>query len=248
MSSGHPLVVTLAGVGSTTGGAKAILGAVITYLQTAGGYRSEDFVEASYKVEGDGAPLFYRPDDTTQPLEESVNRVAQNLHWYRLHTERPIHLLGWSLGGVVLFEALRQLVDEDMTWFQTIRSLVAISSPLLGSDLDGIDLLGELAAGPVGADLARRAADKQQKSDVRAAAERLRRQGIRIVTIASEDDAVVTPADALLPSLGPEPAAIILRPRRRFGASYLESILGHGNLPNDPSCWTHVLRAVGRAE
>ena len=244
----HPLVITLAGAASTTGRSKDIFRSIITYLQTAGGYRSDDFVEASYRVEGDGAPLSYGPEDASQPLKESVNRVAQNIHWYRLHTSRPIHLLGWSLGGVVLFESLNQLVEEDSTWLQSVRSLVAISSPMLGSDVDGFDLLGELAAGPVGADLARRAADEQQKSDVRAAAAQLRRKGIRIVTIASEDDAVVTPEDALLPALGPDPAAIILRPRRRLGRPYLETVLGHGTLPNDPACWSHVLRALGPAE
>ena len=248
VSREHPLVITLPGAGSASGRAKELFRAALTYLQVAGGYAPADFVEASYRVEGDGAPLTYSASDSTVPLTELVNRVAQNLHWFRLHTSRPINLLGWSLGGVVFFDALVELVEEDPTWAQSVRSLVAVSSPLLGSDLDGFHQLGELATGPVGADLARRAADDLQKRAVRDAAARLRATGIRIVTIAAQEDAVVTPVDALLPAPGPEPSAIILNPPRRPGAPYVESILGHGALLNDPVFWRQVLAAMGPAE
>ncbi|HEX5418167.1 MAG TPA: hypothetical protein VFZ25_21130 [Chloroflexota bacterium] len=244
----HPLVITLAGAGSASGRAKEVFRPALTYLQVAGGYTPEDFAEASYRIEGDGAPLTFSASDSTLPLTELVNRVAQNLHWFRLHTNRPIDLLGWSLGGVVFFDALLQLVEEDPSWEQSISSLVAVSSPLLGSDLDGIHLLGQAAAGPVGADLARRAADALQKRAVRDGAARLREAGIRVVTIAAQEDAIVTPEDALLPAAGSEPSAIILNPPRRPGAPYAESILGHGALLNDPVFWRRVLAALGPAE
>ena len=58
----------------------------------------------------------------------------------------------------------------------------------------------------------------------------------------------MTPEDALLPATGPNPSAFVLRPKRRMGAGYLESVLGHGALPNDPACWRYVLAAFGPAE
>jgi len=96
-------------------------------------------------------------------------------------------------------------------------------------------------------DLARRAADEMARASVRRSAARLRAAGIRVVTLAAEDDAVVTPEDALLPSDGPDASAFVLRPRRRPGASYVESMLGHGALPHDPLCWQRVLAALGPA-
>jgi hypothetical protein len=246
-SVARPIVVTLAGAGSRSGRAPELFDSVQRYLAVAGGYRPEDFIEASYRVESTGAPIPYDETDAVAPLAVSTRAVANTLRWLRRRAPTRIHLLGWSLGGVVLFEAAVAFLDADPTWAQTLGSIVTLASPLLGSDVDGIDLLGSLAAGAAGADLSRRAADEQEKRRVRQDAARLRGAGIRLVTLAAEDDAVVTPADSLLPALGPETSAYILRPKRRPNGTYVENVLGHGNLPYDPVCWRRVLEALGPA-
>src|SRR5258708_4339308 len=244
----HPIVVCLAGAGSQSGRAVEVLDGIIRYLIIAGDYARADFVESSYQTTLEGVALVYDATHSTDTLDSAVLAVARHLRWLRRHENRRLNLLGWSLGGVVLFEAAVATIDADPSWASAFGSIVTLASPLLGSDLDGIDLIGSAAAGPVGAELTLRAADDAEKHRIRQDAERLRAAGIRLTTIASEDDAVVTPEDALLPAVGPEPCAFILRPRRRPNAPYLESILGHGALPYDPTCWRHVLNALGPAE
>jgi hypothetical protein len=244
----HPLVVCLAGAGSQSGRAVEVLDGIIRYLIVAGRYTRDDFVESSYQTTGEGVPLPYKATHSTDTLDSAIIAVARHLRWLRRQYHRRLHLLGWSLGGVVLFEAAIATIDADPAWAGAYGAIVTLASPLLGSDLDGIDLIGSVAAGTVGAELTQRAADDAEKHRIRQDAERLRAADIRLVTIAAEEDAVVTPEDALLPAVGPEPGAYILRPRRRPNAPYLESILGHGALPNDPTCWRHVLSALGPAE
>jgi hypothetical protein len=244
----HPLVVCLAGAGSQTGRALEVLVDVQRYLVHGGGYSPADFVETSYHTSLDGVPLPYDQNHSTDTLDSAVIAVARHLRWLRRHAGRRLHLLGWSLGGVVLFEAAVALLDADPAWAQTFGAIVTLASPLLGSDLDGIDAIGSAAAGTVGAELTLRAADDAEKHRIRQDAERLRATGVRLVTIAAEDDAIVTPADALLPAVGLDSGAYVLRPRRRPNAPYLENVLGHAALPHDPVCWKHVLTALGPAE
>ena len=241
-------VVWLAGAGSRSGRAFALFDGLMRYLTVAGGYDWSDFVEASYRTAPDGRPLPYTEDDSTRPLAAATAAVARGLEWLRRESGRPLHLVGWSLGGVVFFDAAAALVAADPSWARDLGALVTLASPLLGVDLDGLTLIGELAAGPVGADLTRRAADAAAQERVRRDAARLRAAGVRLVTIAAADDAVVSPADALLPAPGPEPSAFILSPRRRPGAFDPASVLGHWDLPRDPVCWQRVLAALGPAE
>jgi hypothetical protein len=77
---------------------------------------------------------------------------------------------------------------------------------------------------------------------------RIRLAGITLVTLAAQDDAIVTPEDALLPAPGPRPYAFILRPHRRPGATDFASLSGHFDLPTDPVTWRHVLDALGPAD
>lgn len=244
----HPIVVCLAGAGSKTGRAIEVLDDIWRYLRIAGGYVPDDFVETSYRTTTEGIPLPYDETHSTDTLDSAVIAVARHLRWLRRHAGRRVHLLGWSLGGVILFEAAVTLVDADAMWADTFGSIVTLASPLLGSDLDGIDLIGSAAAGTVGAELTLRAADDVEKRRIRQDGQRLRAAGIRLVTIAAEDDAIVTPEDALLPAVGPDSGAYILHPLRRPNAPYLENVLGHAALPRDPTCWKHVLTALGPAE
>jgi len=241
-------VVCLAGAGSQAGRGFDVFQGIVSYLVHAGGYQRGDFLEASYRIASDGEPLPYTTEDSTRPLATTTLAVARSLIWYRQQSSDRLHLLGWSLGGVLLFDAAAELCRLDRAWANVIGSIVTIASPLLGCDVDGVDFLGDLAAGPAGAELARRAADDAAKQQVRDAAARLRRAGIRVVTLAAADDAVVTPEDALLPADAPEPSAFILHPRPRPGASYMETILGHSGLPYDPTCWQRVLDALGPAQ
>lgn len=244
----HPRIVCLAGAGSQSGRAWEVFDGVIRYLMVAGGFDRSDFVEASYRVDHTGEPLPYGEEDSTLPLADVTGAVARSLEWIRRQAGTKLHLLGWSLGGVVLFDAAAELVRSDPSWARDLGSIVTLASPLLGADVDGIDLVGSVAVGPVGADLARRAADDSQKAQVRARARYLRELGIRVITLAAEGDAVVTPEDALLPEVGNDSSAFILRPRRRPGLTSLESMLGHWDLPRDPVCWQRVLAAIGPAE
>lgn len=241
-------VVCLAGAGSRSGRVWELFDGIVRYLGVAGGYQRSDFVEASYRVNELGAPIPYAAEDSTRPLAQATAAVARSLEWIRRESPARLHLLGWSLGGVVLFDAVAALLSADPTWAVDLGAVVTLASPLLGADLDGIALFGELAAGPVGADLARRAADEAEKARVRRDAQRLRARGVRVVTLAAEDDAVVTPEDALLPADGPDPSAFVLKPRRRPNAPPGESMLGHWELPYDPLCWQRVLAALGPAE
>jgi len=241
-------VVCLAGAGSQTGRGFEVFQGIVSYLVRAGGYQHGDFLEASYRIASNGEPLPYTTEDSTRPLALTTQAVARSLIWFRQQSPDKLHLLGWSLGGVLLFDAAAELCRLDAGWTNVVGSIVTIASPLLGCDVDGVDFLGDLAAGPAGAELARRAADDTAKQRVRDDAARLRRAGIRVVTLAGADDAVVTPEDALLPADATEPSAFILRPPPRPGASYLESILGHSGLPYDPTCWQRVLAALGPAQ
>lgn len=243
----HPLVVYLGGAGSKSGSAGTVFRPITSYLEAAGGYLPDDFVEASYRVALDGAPLPYAPEDTAVPLNVSVGRLARSLQWFRQQGRR-LQLIGWSLGGVVVFDALARLLAEDPGWGRHVGALVTLASPLLGCDVDGFDLLGAVAAGDAGRNLCQRAASDGERERVRADAARIRSAGIRLVTLAAEEDAVVTPADALLPSSGPDPSAFILRPRRRRGATDFASLSGHFDLPNDPVTWRRVFDALGPAE
>lgn len=244
----HPRIVCLAGAGSQSGRAWEVFEGLIHYLITVGGYHRADFIEASYRVGPDGAPLPYRAVDSTRPLEVATANVARALEWLRRERPGRLHLIGWSLGGVVFFDAIAALVRADPSWTADLGALVTLSSPLLGSDLDGLELVGDLAVGPVGADLARRAADPEERARVQRDAARLRAAGVRLLTLAAEDDAVVPPEEAVLPGSGETPGALIFRPRRRAGAPPLESFLGHGALPHDPICWPCILAALGPAE
>ncbi len=244
----HPTVVCLAGAGSQSGRPFVVLDGVLRYLTVAGGYTWDDFVEASYHTTREGEPLPYDAAHSTASLDEATRAVARYLRWLRRRGASRLHLLGWSLGGVVLFDAAATLLDLDPTWGKVLGGIATLAAPLLGSDLDGLDLIGALAAGQAGVDLCRRAADDLEKERVREDAARLRAAGVRLVTLAAQDDAVVTPEDALLPALGREPGAYILRPKRRVNAPAYESVLGHGSLPFDPACWQKVLEAFGPAE
>jgi pimeloyl-ACP methyl ester carboxylesterase len=202
----------------------------------------DDQVEASYRAGPDGDRLPYDMSDTSAPLAASVAAVQAILGRQRrdLGLGGRLHLLGWSLGGAVLFEAAAELVERDGVWRDAFASIVTLSSPLNGCDVDGVSALGDIAAGPAGRELCERGSDPLHRQRTGARAIRLRSLGVRLLTLGAAEDAVVTPADSIVPY----DERYMMRPRARLGADFGERRLGHGAILNDPAAWKLVLDAV----
>jgi hypothetical protein len=237
-------LVYLAGAMSRTGDGPRLLAGLLRYLGAQAGL--EDAAEASYRSTADGQPLPYDRSDTSQPLVESAEAVGRVLgrHRRELGLSGALHLLGWSLGGAVLFDAAVRLFDADPAWRDAFASIVTLSSPLNGCDVDGVDELGALAAGQAGRELCARGGDPAHRRWVADGARRLRAAGVRLLTLGAGDDAVVTPSDSIVPVAGEAIERYVLRPKPRLGADFGERHLGHGALLHDPAAWRLVLRAV----
>lgn len=237
-------LVYLAGAMSRTGDAERQLAGLVRYIGVQA--RLEDAVEASYRSTADGRPKPYDRSDTSQPLLDSVDAVARTLgrHRRELGLGGRLHLLGWSLGGAVLFEAAVKLVDADPAWRDGFGSIVTLSSPLYGCDVDGIEALGELAAGQAGRELIQRGGNATHRAWVFDGARRLRAAGVRVLTLGSAADVVVTANDSIVPEPGRSPDEYVIRPRARMGADFGERHLGHGAILHDTAVWRRVLETV----
>jgi hypothetical protein len=233
-------LVYLAGAQSRTGDGRRLLAGLLHYLGAQVGL--DDQVEASYRAGPDGAGLPYDTGDTSAPLARSVVAVQAILGRQRrdLGLGGRLHLLGWSLGGAVLFEAAAELVERDGAWRDAFASIVTLSSPLNGCDVDGISALGDLAAGVAGRELCERGSDPLHRQRTGARALRLRSLGVRLLTLGAAEDAVVTPGDSVVPY----DERYVLRPKPRLGADFNEARLGHGAILNDPTAWKLILDAV----
>jgi pimeloyl-ACP methyl ester carboxylesterase len=237
-------LVYLAGAMSRTGDAERQLAGLVRYIGSQA--RLEDAVEASYRSGPDGSREPYDRSDTSQPLIDSVEAVARTLgrHRRELGLGGKLHLLGWSLGGAVLFEAAVKLVDADPAWRDGFGAIVTLSSPLNGCDVDGIEELGVLAAGQAGRELIKRGGDPLHRQWVFDGARRLRAAGIRLLTLGTANDVVVTANDSVVPEPGRSPDEYVVVPRARLGADFGERHLGHGAILHDPAVWRRVLSAV----
>jgi pimeloyl-ACP methyl ester carboxylesterase len=237
-------LVYLAGAMSRTGDGTRLLAGLLRYLGAQAGL--DDATEASYRSTADGQPLPYDWSTTSQPLVESVEAIGRILgrHRRELGLSGRLHLLGWSLGGAVLFEAALRLFDADPAWREAFASIVTLSSPLNGCDVDGVDALGMLAAGQAGRELCARGADPAHRRRVEDGARRLRAVGVRLLTLGAADDAIVTPTDSIVAAPGEPIERYVLRSKPRLGADFGERHLGHGALLHDPTAWRLVLRAV----
>ena len=140
-------LVYLAGASSRSGDGRRQLAGLLHYLGAQAGL--EDQVEASYRADADGAALPYDREDTAAPLARSVAAVQAVLGRQRreLGLTGRLHLLGWSLGGAVLFEAAADLVERDATWRDAFGTIVTLGSPLNGCDVNGLATIGDVAAG-----------------------------------------------------------------------------------------------------
>ncbi|MCL6554174.1 MAG: hypothetical protein K6W08_13795, partial [Firmicutes bacterium] len=104
-------IVLAAGIGSRSGDTRRLFGAFQAYLITEGGYRVADFLEATYAGDYAGGrwvgPAPYDGAVFDVPLATCINHCAQALlYWARQgRAVTEWHLVGYSLGGLVLLEA-----------------------------------------------------------------------------------------------------------------------------------------------
>ena len=78
------------------------------------------------------------PADTGMGRPHDGSRAHGGLRWYRavLPDETRYHLIGYSLGGVALFEAAGALLfGEPDRWRGRIGSIITLAAPLFGTDL-----------------------------------------------------------------------------------------------------------------
>jgi hypothetical protein len=259
---GRKKVLLAAGVLSRTGDASVQLGNFSRYLRREYGFSKGDFLEATYRGRLSGSewsPTPYQQADCEVPLAQSTAQIIRQLRWYdaRLPIDVELHLVGYSLGGVVLFGAAASLLAEDPAhWRQRLGSLITIASPHFGTDL-GIegDLLGIFGLGPlllpggaVGRELCQLGSDPTHRPRVEQQAELLRRNGVQLLTMADEFDTVVTPADAVIASAGERARYVLQSSRSRLGGAYEGAVLGHGPLLDNPKAWRMMAEVIGPQE
>lgn len=260
---GRKKIVLAAGMLSRSGEALNRFSGFLRYLTTTQGYEAGDFLELSYNSMEDAAgwrPIPYDTIHCESGLADVTAHIGRGLRWYRavLPDDTSYHLIGYSLGGVTLFEAAGALLfGEPDRWQGRIGSVITLSAPLFGTDLglEG-DLLGALGLGdlllPSGQsvrELVERGSDPLHRARVERLAARLRAQGVNLLTLADADDVVVTPADA-----------VIAPPRERdwhvlsgkntiaLGGGGAGIPLGHGPLLDNTLAWIRMAKLIGPQE
>ncbi len=255
---GRNKIVLAAGMLSRTGEALNRFGGLVNFLMTNHGYEPGDFLEISYNTMADVEGFRPIPYDTAHcesSLTEVISHVGRGLRWYRsrLPDDTRYHLIGYSLGGVALFESAAALLfGEPERWQGKIGSLTTLSAPLFGTDLglEG-DLLGALGFNvllPTGMgvrELVERGSDPRHRAKIERLAERLREQGVNLLTLAAEDDLVVTPADAVI-APPRERDWHVLNNRNVVSFSGSTGVpLGHGPLLNNTLAWVRMAKLIG---
>lgn len=259
---GRKKVLRAAGVMSRTGDATRQLGGFARYLQREWGFRAGDFLEASYHGRGSGAswaPAPYEAAQAEVPLAESTAQVARQLRWYdaRLPVDLELHLVGYSLGGLVLFRAAFALLAEDLArWRTRLASLITVASPLFGTDLGeeggllgmfGLDSL-LIPGGAVARELCMLGRDPAHRARVEQQAALLRRAGLRLLTLADEFDTVVTPDEAVIAPPEERSRYVLASSRAQIGGAYADAVLGHGPLLDNPKAWRMMAEVIGPQE
>jgi len=185
--------------------------------------------------------------------------VVRLLRWYdaRLPIDLELHLVGYSLGGVVLFRAACALLAEDLArWRVRLASLITIASPHFGTDLGeeggllglfGLDSL-LLPSGAVARELCTLGRDPAHRATVERQALLLRRAGLRLLTLADEFDTVVTPDDAVIAPPAERARYVLSSSRAQLGGAYADAVLGHGPLLDNPKAWQLMVEVIGPQE
>jgi hypothetical protein len=256
-TAGRKKIVLASGIMSRTGAALRQLDGFIRYLEKNLGYTSGDFLEISYHSEigpWGRRPEPYEPRHCEVSLEEGVAQVVHSLRWYRgrLPDDTEYHLIGYSLGGVTLFDAATRLADtEPERWRGRLATLTTLSAPLFGADLglEG-DLLGLLGFGALlpGGVAVREVISHGQNREHRARVERDARRlaafGVKLLTLADAEDVVVTPDDAVIAPPDQRDAHVLSGPRVPLGAPD-NNPFGHGPLLRNTLAWVRMARLIG---
>ena len=260
---GRNKIVLAAGMLSRSGEALERFDGFLRYLTTNYGYEAGDFLELSYNSVQDAGgwrPIPYESIDCEVGLADLTAHIGRGLRWYRstLPDDTRYHLIGYSLGGVALFESSAALLfGEPDRWQGRIGALITLSAPLFGTDLglEG-DLLSALGFGtllPSGVsirELVARGSDPLHRASVERIATRLRAQGVNLLTLADPEDVVVTPADAVI-APPHERDWYVLSSQRQvslFGGGGLGVPLGHGPLLTNSLAWVRMAKAIGPQE
>jgi hypothetical protein len=259
---GRNKIVLAAGMLSRSGEALDRFGGFLRYLTANHGYEAGDFLELSYDSMQDAAgwrPIPYDSVHFEAGLADASAHIGRGLRWYRsaLPDDTRYHLIGYSLGGVALFEAAGALLfGEPERWRGRLGSLITLSAPLFGTDLgpEG-DLLGALGFGallPSGLgvrELVQRGSDPRHRAAVERQARRLQEHGVKLLTLADADDVVVTPADAVIAPLQERDWYVLKGPRLpSFGGGGVGSPLGHGPLLDNTLAWVRMAKLIGPQE
>jgi hypothetical protein len=257
---GRNKIVLAAGMLSRSGEAIERFGGFIRYLSNNFGYAPGDFLEISYNsVQGPEGwrPIPYDQSHCDVTLSDVSAHVGRSLRWYRsiLPDDTCYHLIGYSLGGVSLFESAGALLfGEPERWQGRLKTLITLAAPLFGTDLglEG-DLLGALGFGallPGGQgvrEFVARGRDPQHRAAVERQAARLRSLGVNVLTLADAGDVVVTPADAVIAPPLDRDRFVVSGPRATWTGG-VGVPLGHGPLLHDTLAWVRMAKLIGPQE
>ncbi len=169
-------------------------------------YTDEHFLMYSYTgglvQEGRWYPKPYRPADTGQPIQFSVNHLKNMIDEFtRSHPKAHYLLVGHSLGGRIVFDYVTKYRLENAG---PIKGVITLNSPLTGLSYNRIDLLG-LVRKIWGSPAVRQLAAENQLKDKlgierqkNEAARRMIQAGIHVATFGTRQDVVVNPFVACL--------------------------------------------------
>ena len=264
---GRKKVVFATGVMSRSGEALRQFGGFTRYLENNFGYSGSglgeggatgtDFLEVSYHsraVAGAWQPAPYEAHHCEVGLGQATVEVVRSLDWYRarLPDDTVYHLVGYSLGGVTLFEAATRLLETaPARWQGRLGSLITLSAPLFGADLglegDLLSMLGFGVLVPRGEavrELIDRGRNPTHRGDVERRAARLRAAGVQLLTLADADDVVVTPEDAIIAPPPERDRHVLTSPRVPLGEQG-NNPFGHGPLLRNTLAWVRMARLIG---
>src|SRR5581483_7348073 len=243
-------IVLAAGIGSRSGDTRRLFGGLQSYFIAEGGYAPRDFHEATYGGKYEGGrwtgPAPYDAAAFDMPLATSVAHCTQALLWWAREQPLPVewHLIGYSLGGLVLLEAATVLYQRAWdSWGRHLRSLTTLSSPLNGCSLGEFRWLGDVfGPGAVGPEICALGDDPRHRQRIAADVERLRAAGVTVTTLVEADDAVIQPGDGIV---GPVDPSLVVAAASTLDNSFVARYLGHGRIVHEPRVWRRLLQSIG---